>query len=123
MKTLLKQRKERRINLGFKQTDMMLRIGVSRQQYQHLESKGNPRLDTLELIAKGLNSELLLIPKEKLAAVLTLLEEHSHHDKAGDSSRAIDITAEQINYTSALKTHAQKSLSDDPWQDLLGDDS
>lgn len=53
---------------------MMMRIGVSRQQYQRLESKGNPRLDTLELIAKGLNIELMLIPKEKVRAVIAILE-------------------------------------------------
>jgi len=56
MNTLLQQLKKRRLDLGLKQNDMMLRVGVSRQQYQRLESKGNPRLDTLELIAKGLNS-------------------------------------------------------------------
>ena len=48
MKTLLQQLKERRLEVGFKQNDMLLRVGMSRQQYQHLESKGNPRLDTLE---------------------------------------------------------------------------
>jgi len=64
-KLLLQQLKERRLALGLKQKDMMLRIGVSRQQYQQLESKGNPRLNTLELIAKGLNSELMLIPTKK----------------------------------------------------------
>ncbi len=74
MKTLLQQLKERRLFLGLKQNDMVVRIGVSRQQYQRLESKGNPRLETLELIAKGLNSEVMLIPKEKLNAVLTILE-------------------------------------------------
>lgn len=74
MKTLLLQLKERRLYLGLKQNDMVMRIGVSRQQYQRLESKGNPRLETLELIAKGINSEVLLIPKEKLSAVLTILE-------------------------------------------------
>lgn len=52
---------------------MPLRIGISRQQYQRLEAKGNPRLDTLELIAKGLNSELILIPNEKLGAVMAIL--------------------------------------------------
>lgn len=72
--SLLQQLKKRRLALGLKQNDMMLRIGVSRQQYQRLESKGNPRLDTLELIAKGLNSELMLIPKEKLSAVQAALE-------------------------------------------------
>ncbi|NOZ38082.1 MAG: transcriptional regulator, partial [Gammaproteobacteria bacterium] len=35
MKSLLQQLKERRLALGLKQKDMMLRIGVSRQQYQH----------------------------------------------------------------------------------------
>lgn len=60
-----------------KQHDMMLRVGISRQQYQRLESKGNPRLETLELIAKGLKSELLLIPQEKLDAVLAILAEDS----------------------------------------------
>ena len=46
---------------------------MSRQQYQRLERQGNPRLDTLELIALGLNSELMLIPKDKKDAVLRIL--------------------------------------------------
>ncbi|WLQ16815.1 helix-turn-helix transcriptional regulator [Hahella aquimaris] len=74
MSSLLKQLKKRRLTLGLKQSDMMFRVGVSRQQYQRLESRGNPRLDTLELIAKGLNSELMLIPQEKLQTVLAVLE-------------------------------------------------
>ena len=65
MNSLLEQVKKRRIALALKQHDMMLRVGISRQQYQRLESKGNPRLDTLELIVKGLKSELLLIPPRK----------------------------------------------------------
>lgn len=100
MNPLLQQIKQRRLGLGLKQNDMMLRVGVSRQQYQRLESKGNPRLDTLELIAKGLNAELMLIPKEKLSAVMALL------------------VAEPVKSPEATT----KSLSDDPWQGLLGDD-
>src|SRR6056300_644768 len=73
MGDLLQQLKHRRLEMGLKQNDMMLRIGISRQQYQRLESKGNPRLDTLELVAKGLQSELVLIPQEKLNAVLAVL--------------------------------------------------
>ena len=65
MKSLLNQLKKRRIELGLKQHDMLLRIGVSRQQYQQLESRGNPRLDTLELVARGLKSRIMLIPQEK----------------------------------------------------------
>lgn len=116
MNSLLQQIKRRRLTLGLKQNDMMLRVGVSRQQYQRLESKGNPRLDTLELIAKGLNSELMLIPKEKLSAVMALLEQES-----------LDPGKEHVSPMEksprSAKEVAKKSLSDDPWQDLLGDDS
>jgi transcriptional regulator with XRE-family HTH domain len=97
MGDLLQQLKHRRLEMGLKQNDMMLRIGVSRQQYQRLESKGNPRLDTLELVAKGLNSEIMLIPSEKLRAVMDVLE--------GAESRE------------AVKP--ESTLSVDPWKGLL----
>ncbi len=87
---------------------MMLRIGVSRQQYQQLESKGNPRLNTLELISKGLNSELMLIPKEKLKAVLAVLESERPEPA--------------LIPTGQLQDKPKQSLADDPWQDLLADD-
>lgn len=105
MSHLLDQVKQRRIQLGLKQHDMMLRVGISRQQYQRLESKGNPRLDTLELIAKGLNSELLLIPKDKLNAVFAVLES--------------DLSEPALPQKTLSK---EKPLSEDPWQGLLGDD-
>lgn len=104
MKPLLQQLKDRREALGFKQSDMLLRIGISRQQYQRLETKGNPRLDTLELIAKGLNSEVLLIPKEKLNAVLAIL----NSDAAALNKQ--QATEDAIDY------------SKNPWQGLLGDE-
>lgn len=105
MGSLLGQIKKRRIALALKQHDMLLRVGISRQQYQRLESKGNPRLDTLELVAKGLKSELLLIPQEKLNAVLAVLA-----DDATASSESSPSTKE-----------GKKSLTDDPWQGLLGE--
>lgn len=95
MTSLLEQIKNRRLALTLKQHDMRLRAGISRQQYQRLESKGNPRLDTLELIAEGLKSELLLIPQEKLDAVLAILADETREER--------------------------KSLSEDPWQGLLGE--
>lgn len=99
--SLLQQIKKRRMALGYKQKDMMLRIGISRQQYQSLESKGNPRLSTLELIAKGLNSELVLIPREKLNLVQAVLD-------AKD--------------TEPTQAKQEKDLTEDPWQGLLGDE-
>ena len=108
MTSLLQQLKNRRTDLNLKQKDMMLRIGISRQQYQRLESRGNPGLDTLELIAKGLNSELMLIPKEKLSAVQAVLESEASEQTNKPGERSPDTE--------------KKSLSDDPWQDLLVDD-
>lgn len=117
MKTLLQQLKERRLEVGFKQNDMLLRVGMSRQQYQHLESKGNPRLDTLELLAKGLNSELMLIPKEKLTAVLAILEQSPHH-KPTDNHININKT---LSHSTLEEANSDSALADNPWQFLFGD--
>ncbi len=105
MSTLLEQLKKQRLALGLKQKDMMLRVGISRQQYQQLESKGNPRLNTLELVAKGLNCELMLIPKDKAGAVKAAL----------DDTQVASLSASQ-------KEKEDKSLADDPWKGLLEDE-
>ncbi|MGC8121100.1 helix-turn-helix transcriptional regulator [Marinobacter sp. VGCF2001] len=105
MNPVLQQIKDRRLKLGLKQNDMMLRVGMSRQQYQRLESRGNPRLDTLELVAQGLGAQLLLIPNEKLAAVRALLE--------GTASAQPTLHASDDD---------NERLYEDPWKGLLGDD-
>ncbi len=108
MKTLLEQLKNRRLALGLKQKDMMLRIGISRQQYQHLESKGNPRLNTLELISRGLKSELMLIPVEKLSVIKAILEE-------GEFS--------PTNLKNQEAKHREKNtLVNNPWVNILEGD-
>ncbi|MXX05143.1 MAG: helix-turn-helix transcriptional regulator [Gammaproteobacteria bacterium] len=113
MNTLLGQLKSRRIELGLKQHDMLLRIGISRQQYQQLESRGNPRLDTLELVAKGLKSRVMLIPEERLGTVHAVLE-GSHVDDTG---------ADRIRQSpSANESNDRHVLSDDPWRNVLGED-
>ena len=100
-KTLLMQIKKRRLQLGLKQQDMHMRVGLSRQQYQRIESQGNPRLDTLTLVAQGLNSELMLIPKEKREAVMQLLLE----PQDAPSQHELD----------------NQNLVENPWQGLLDD--
>ena len=107
MDSLLEQLKKRRIELGLKQQDMMLRVGMSRQQYQRLESKGNPRLDTLELIAKGMKSEIMLIPREKLDAVKALLESKAPSLPSKDHDRS---------------SEDENALADDPWKGMLEGD-
>ena len=87
---------------------MMLRIGISRQQYQRLESRGNPRLDTLELIAKGLKSELMLIPQEKLSTVKAMLES--------------DEFSSSTLKNQGSKQRGENALANDPWKNLLEGD-
>ena len=113
MYSLLRQLKKRRLELGIKQHDMKLRAGISRQQYQRLESKGNPRLDTLELVAKGLNSKLMLIPQDKLGAVLTVL----------DGSNTVRAKSGNLPVSASQSDIKSEGIADDPWQDLLKDDS
>lgn len=108
MSKVLEQLKKRRKELNLTQEEMMLRVGMSRQQYQRLESRGNPTLENLELIAKGLKLELLLIPQEKLQAVKAVL--------AGKP--LVGIQGASQSETQQDDTHAS-----DPWKNLLADDS
>lgn len=71
--TLLDQIRKRRLALGLKIQEMPLRAGLTRQQYGKIEAGGNPRLNTLDQIAEGLDSALLLVPKSRLEAVQRLL--------------------------------------------------
>lgn len=84
---------------------MMMRFGMSRQQYQRLESSGNPRLDTLELVVKGLRMEILLVPQEKIRMIRDMLEGKS------DTGSGVEF-----NVDLALK---EPPVSDDPWEGLL----
>nr|WP_298249040.1 helix-turn-helix transcriptional regulator [uncultured Halomonas sp.] len=85
----------RRRGLGFTQARLAERIGITRQQYQRLERGGNPRMDTLQLVADGLNARLVLVPLEKWYAVKALLDEEGE---------------------------AGTPLDEDPWQGLLGEE-
>lgn len=98
--SLLAQIRRRRLQLSLKQNDMYMRAGISRQQYHRIEKMGNPRLETLELIAIGLNAELKLIPKEHLAEVNKLL--------GSADAELFEANSEDL-----------VSLVEDPWKDLI----
>ncbi|MCF6203905.1 MAG: helix-turn-helix domain-containing protein [Methylococcaceae bacterium] len=100
MNRLHDQIKKRRKELGFNQEELANLIGMARQQYQRLESKGNPRLDTLALIAKGLKMELMLIPKDKVRTIKNILDNVPAHPT---------LPQEHVRQES------------NPWKDLLED--
>ncbi|NBV76299.1 MAG: XRE family transcriptional regulator [Methylococcaceae bacterium] len=105
MSSIHDQLKQRRKELGFKQEDMLMRVGMPRQQYQRLESNGNPRLDNLELVAKGLKMEVMLIPQEKLQAVKAIL-----NGKDSPDNRTNQVQSET------------NALADNPWLDVFGEE-
>ena len=100
------QLKQRRKQLGLKQNDMPMLIGMARQQYQRLEAAGNPQLDNLELVAKGLKLELILVPQEKLQAVKSILEGSKYADIQMESAQEI------IN-----------TLVDNPWKNIFSEET
>ena len=92
------QIRTRRRHLGLTQAAMKTRIGMGQQQYQRIEAGGNANLDTLKLIADGLNAELMLIPRQRVQAVLDLL-------KSADTRANVENDVPLEN----------------PWQDFLAD--
>lgn len=109
---LAKQMKARRKQLSLQQKDMKLRIGMEQQQYSRIEAGGNANLKNLELIAEGLDAELMLIPKEALHQVRVLLE-NSHGDK-GLSQAEVNLT---ISENQKHEYHVNKIAN--PWKDIL----
>lgn len=104
MNSIYEQLIQRRKLLGLRQKDMYMRVGMTRQQYQRLEAGGNPRVATLELVAKGLNMELMLIPQENIRAVRQVLA----GEDPGTGSENEDTEP--------------RALSDDPWQGMFEED-
>ncbi|WOA33266.1 helix-turn-helix domain-containing protein [Alloalcanivorax xenomutans] len=64
---------QRRKSLGLTQKDMLMRIGMSQQQYQRIESGGDTRVSTLLRILEGMGLQLRLVPEEQVAEVDALL--------------------------------------------------
>jgi len=109
---LLEQLKQRREQLGLRQEDMELRIGMKRQQYQRLEAGGNPRLNTLDLVAQGLEGELLFIPQEKLREVKALLQQALNESSTPVTSRSSSPDRQVSEDTPTTQIES-------PWDGLL----
>ena len=103
--TLLHQIRERREALGLKIQEMPLRAGLTRQQYGKIEAGGNPRLNTLDQIAEGLDAVLVLVPKDKLEAVQRALGGESQITEANPRSVQPELFG--------------SNESDNPWGETL----
>lgn len=60
---------------GFSQSDLAKRLGVAASHLSRIEHGADPRLSTFVDIARALNAEPMLVPKEYVSAVRALLED------------------------------------------------
>jgi len=66
--------RERRRNLALSQKDMLMKIGMSQQQYQRIESGKDTRISTLLRVLEGMGLELMLVPREQVRYVDIILK-------------------------------------------------
>ncbi len=64
----------RRKSLSISQDAVGDAVGMSQQQYSRIEAGGECKSGSLTRIAEGLNCEIILVPNEKLKAVMALLD-------------------------------------------------
>ena len=66
--------RERRRDLALSQKDMLMKIGMSQQQYQRIESGKDTRISTLLRVLEGIGLELILVPREQVQNIDKILK-------------------------------------------------
>jgi len=100
MKTLSELSAEiatRRRQLAYNQTDMLMKIGMSQQQYQRIESGGDTRVSTLLRVIEGLDMELMVVPRDQVASV------QAHLAGKNDDPDAQDRESEPSSWSLLIK--------------------
>ncbi|WP_148861396.1 helix-turn-helix domain-containing protein [Marinobacter fonticola] len=69
-----------RKKLGLSQKDMLMRIGMSQQQYQKIESGSDMRLSTLLRILEGMNLELAILTREQAQGIDAVTSAHDDYN-------------------------------------------
>lgn len=64
---------------------------MEQTQYQKIEAGGNPRLQTLQRIAKALKLNIVLVPNEKMDLVRPLLEVSKEKDPLRGPDSLLEI--------------------------------
>ncbi|MEB6334830.1 helix-turn-helix domain-containing protein [Serratia rhizosphaerae] len=67
--------KEKRTELGWSQKDFLMKIGMTQQQYQRIESGSDIRMSTLLRILAAMDLEYVIVPKRHVGDVETLLQQ------------------------------------------------
>lgn len=87
--TLLKQRK----SLAMDQKDMLMRIGMTQQQYQRIEGGSDVKLSTLLRVLEGLNLELSITPRGSQSSQVMQSNEklHEPNNEFADDAEDLDF--------------------------------
>ena len=105
MKTLIELSSEfekRRRHLALNQKDMLMKIGMSQQQYQRIETGGDARVSTLLRILEGLGLELMLVPRERVQQIRKMLKS----DDGGHAALSGEV-------------NGQGDTEESPWSSML----
>ncbi|BEN47857.1 transcriptional regulator [Serratia marcescens] len=71
--------KAKRIELGWSQKDFLMKIGMTQQQYQRVESGSDMRMSTLLRILAAMDLEYVIVPKRSVRDVECLLQQTVSH--------------------------------------------
>src|ERR1700737_4121264 len=91
-----KELKEARTTLGWSQRELGRRLGLPQMHVSGIESgKIVPRFDTLLDYVRGLDHDLLLIPRTFVPAVMALVREHkASNQTGGEEERSLYAVSE-----------------------------
>lgn len=76
--------KEKRAELGWNQKDFLMKIGMTQQQYQRIESGSDMRMSTLLRILMAMDLECVIVPKNKVREVELLLQKDTDRVSEAD---------------------------------------
>jgi transcriptional regulator with XRE-family HTH domain len=97
MRLSLKEAREKR---GWTQRDLVSRVGLTQRHISGIESgKIVPRYDTLLELVRILDHDLLVVPRELVPMVQSLIRDHLKHQSSEGEERALyaDNPGEQTN--------------------------
>lgn len=69
--------KEKRAELGWNQKDFLMKIGMTQQQYQRIESGSDIRMSTLMRLLAAMDMECVIVPKKSVHDVERLLQKET----------------------------------------------
>lgn len=92
MNIIIEQLKSARQAIGLKQSEVGQKLGLPQSHVSKIEQGGtDPRLSTVSDMARVLDQELVLVPRQLLSQVRALLQEEKGHDRRWQLDEENDI--------------------------------